>query len=93
MSHVTSSTVLTVLFDHAQRKFLGRGGQWQSPEEFLRNPPLQSRDVIPTGAQPEKKKKKTDPGGTFVCEDGILYLVDEDAFGQQRWTEVGPCPW
>ena len=86
------SSVITVLFDTKAKKFLGRKGVWQTPDEFSRNPPEQGKDV----ARDDKDEGsgKTDPGGYFLCIDGTLYFFNYNPStgGYERYN-CGPCPW
>ena len=86
------SNVITVLFNTRDKTFLGRGGKWQSVNEFVQNPPVQGRDVAKT---PQSQGDgRTDPGGGFMCEGGILYWCEENpGTGGFDKFDCGPCPW
>jgi hypothetical protein len=90
----TDSFVITVLFNTKDQTFLGRGGRWQSCDEFLRNPPAKTGDVVPPTKQPERHKNKGDPGGGYRCIDGVFCFVDIDpSTGEEVRTELfSPCP-
>jgi hypothetical protein len=89
-----SSYVITVLFNTKDRTFLGRGGRWQKPEEFLGNPPSEGKDVAVESRAPEEGSSKTDPGGYWMCVDGSLYWFNfNPATGGFERYNCGPCPW
>ena len=87
--------VITILFNTRDRTFLGRGGVWQSAEEFLREPPAKVADVVPSESRDPQHKTKGDPGGSYECLDDVLYYVETDPnTGETSMTEITrPCPW
>lgn len=87
-----SSYVITVLFNTKDKTFLGRGGKWQSANEFVSNPPAKGREIAKDPRQ-SSGDGKTDPGGQWLCDSGILYWCEENAAGGFDKYDCGPCPW
>lgn len=88
--------VIKVLFNTRDRMFLGRGGQWQSPEDFLKNPPENLKDVVPEEHRDKPKHKgKGNGAGGYKCLDDVYYYVSVDPFtGVESYYYVmgPPCP-
>jgi len=87
--------VIKVLFNTRDRKFLGRGGQWQSPEEFLQNPPEKQMDIVPEeNREKPKHKGKGNGGAGYKCLDGVYYYVQTNSVtGEEDYYFVTtPCP-
>ena len=92
MAH--ASNVITVLFNTKERTFLGRGGRWQSAEEFIRNPPAEGKDCVPDPSKGPDGTTKGDPGGFFQCVDGRLYFFSfNPQTGGYDMYDIAPCPW
>ena len=84
-----ASNIFPVMFNAKERKFLGRGGKWQSPEEFIRNPPAEGRDVAVEPTKPAGSTKQ--PGGYFDCIDNTLYWFQENPAGGYDRYDCGSC--
>lgn len=93
-----NSDVILVLFDVKQSRFLGRGGVFQSAEDFAGNPPRTPLDLVPEanreGTNATKTEGKRDPGAYYDCRQDVFYLVTvDDTSGVERAYELfRPCP-
>jgi hypothetical protein len=65
---------LNVLFDTRTGMFLGREGKWVSAAEFARDPPRSAEDLVPPHLDDEPPVHDPDPGPTYKCINGQLYV-------------------
>ena len=95
------SFLMLIVYNPRDKTFLGKGGKFQSAEEFLRDPPARMRDVVPPAIEERLRnnpdstgKMKGDPDGHYECIDNVFYLVEDDPdTGGERKTEIcRPCP-
>jgi hypothetical protein len=66
--------MITVLYDAATGKLLGRGAQWYTIREFADNAPKKPEDIIPSQQKPTESDP--DPGPTYKCINGVLHVCN-----------------
>jgi hypothetical protein len=83
----SAGSLVTVLYDPAQRLLFGRHGKWVSLQEFAANPPEKPEDLMPS--EGKRVSCGPDPGGSYKCIDHLLYYCVTDASGNETCRFTG----